>query len=129
MSSDARRRVRDSRAQESRGADLFGGVRSPGSGNGARKGDVRTTGSSWRDPDHRLIEYKRTDKRQITVKADDLEKIQREAISTGRIPVVGIEVGGKHYVIEREGDYRETHELIQELRRQVEEFGGDPGWT
>ena len=76
-----------------------------------------------------MIEYKRTDKKQITVKSDDLEKIQREAISTGRIPVFGIEVGGQHYVIEREGDYRETHVLIQELRRQVEELGGAPEWT
>ena len=85
---------------------------------------MRTTGRSWRDPDHRLIEYKRTEKRQITLKADDLEKIQREAASTGRYPVVGVEVGGQHYVLEREGDYRETHETIQELRLQVEELGG-----
>lgn len=125
MTKEARRRLRDSRAQENRGAALFGGVRSPGSGNGARKGDMRTTGRSWRDPDHRLFEYKRTDKRQITVKADDLEKIQREALSTGRYPAFGIEVGGQHYVLQREGDYRETYELLTELRALVEELGGD----
>lgn len=115
MSREARRRLRDSRAQEDRGARLHGGVRSPGSGNGARKGDVRTTGHTWRDPNHRLLEYKRTDKQQITVKLSDLEKLQREAVSTGRIPVFGIEINGHHFVIEREGDYRETHQLLAEL--------------
>jgi Holliday junction resolvase len=117
--SEARRRIRASRDQEARAARDFGGVRNPGSGNGARKGDVRVSGSSWRDPDHQLIEFKRTDKRQITVKAEDLEKIQQEAISTGRYPVFGFEVGGKHYVLEREGDYRERLEEIAELRQRL----------
>ncbi|MCA1783605.1 MAG: hypothetical protein ABR616_15755 [Dermatophilaceae bacterium] len=121
--SESRRRIRDSRAQEARGAKLYGGVRSPGSGNGARKGDMRVTGKNWLDPAHRLFEYKRTDKRQITLRAEDLEKIQYEAASTGRIPVFAIEVGGQHYVLEREGDYRENHERIAELEAKLEETG------
>lgn len=125
MSREVRRRLRDSRAQENRGAKLHGGVRSPGSGNGSRKGDMRVTGRTWRDLGHQLWEYKRTDKRQITVKADDLEKIQREALSTGRYPLFGIEVGGQHYVLQREGDYQEKDELLAELRALVEELGDD----
>lgn len=124
MSGDARRRLRASRDQEQRGASLYGGVRSPGSGNGARKGDVRVTGRTWRDLTHQLWEYKRTDKQQITLKAKDLEKIQREALSTGRYPVFGIEVGGQHYVLEREGDYQEKLAIIAELQERVAELGG-----
>lgn len=119
---EIRRRLRASRAQEQRGAEALGGRRTPGSGNGDRKGDVRVSGTSWRDPDHQLVEFKRTDKRQITVKADDLDKVQREALSTGRTPVFGIELDGKNYVLEREGDYRERLEIIRDLQQRIEEL-------
>ena len=106
--------------------ERFGGRRHAGSGNGNRKGDGRVNGGTWTDPDHQLVEFKRTDKGQITVKAQDLEIIFRHAQQVGRIPVFGIELQGKHYVIEHEGDYREKLELIRSLRAQVEELGGDP---
>lgn len=92
-----------------RGASRYAGRRHAGSGNQDRKGDVSSKGKSRGRSivEHFLIEYKRTDKRQITVKADDLEQLQSQALSTGRTPVFGVEVGGRHYVLLREGDYDE----------------------
>ena len=99
---EIRRRILASRAQEARGAKAHGGRVTPGSGNGGKKGDVRTPTT--------VVEYKRTDKRQISVRSDDLEKVFQEALSVGRRPVFGIEVGGKNYVIMLEGDYLELVE-------------------
>lgn len=55
------------------------------------KGDVRT--------EFQLIEAKRTDKGQITIKQEWLTKIKLEAIKDGRIPVLAIELGKKRYYI------------------------------
>ena len=86
------RRLAASRAQERRGAKQHGGRVQPGSGNGTvHKGDVKTAG--------RLIEYKRTDGKNITIKGEDLEKIRIEAIIKGRIPLLGFELGGRDYII------------------------------
>lgn len=94
------RRIKRSREQEHKTAKAHGGRRNAGSGaTWSRKGDVRTA--------HTLIENKRTDARQITLKANDLEKIWREAIAEGRIPVIEIEVGGKSYVVLTQSDYLE----------------------
>lgn len=85
--------------------ERLGGKRHRGSGNGSRKGDGRTSDE--------LIEFKRTGKTQITIKADDLEKIAMEAAVTGRIPALMFELKGKHYVIHEEADwqmYRERPE-------------------
>lgn len=83
--------------QEERTARLFGGTRNSGSGNGwARKGDVRTP--------ILLIENKFTGKKQATLKALDLRKIADEATAEGRIPALGLEVGGRRYVIFEEED-------------------------
>lgn len=98
----------------------LGGTRHAGSGNGDRKGDGRVNGSKWSDPEHQLVEFKRTDKRQITIKAADLEKVFNEALATGRTPVFGVELGGRNYVLQSEGDYRETLDLIRELREAGE---------
>lgn len=122
---EVRRRILASRAQERERMESLGGKRHAGSGAGARKGDGRVNGASWRDPDHQLLEFKRTDKSQITVKASDLEKIISEALAEGRIPALGVELGGRHYVLEMEGDYRERLELIRDLRAQIEDLGGD----
>lgn len=78
----------------------FGGRVNGGSGNGwSRKGDGRTA--------HEVVEFKRTDKSQITVKAADLEKVCNEALADGRVPVLGFEVGGRSYVILEQDDYVE----------------------
>lgn len=82
----------------------FGGQVHGGSGSGVfRKNDGRTK--------NELIEFKRTDKRSITIKADDLENLITNALAEGRWPVFGIEVGGRNYVILEEADY---HELVWE---------------
>lgn len=88
----------------------LGGQRHRGSGNGARKGDGRTSTE--------LIEFKRTGKTQITIKADDLEKIAAEAALTGRIPGLVFELRGKHYVVHEEADwlyYRDFMEIHEDL--------------
>ena len=76
----------------------------PGSGaTPFRKGDVRTS--------RELVEYKRTGKTQITLKAKDLQKIQTEALVEGRQALLGFEVGGKNYVVLSENDYEELRWL------------------
>lgn len=89
----------------------LGGKRHGGSGSGwSRKGDGRVSKRSWRERGHTLWEFKRTDKNQITLKLTDLEKIEEEALSEGRDPRVGIELGGKNYVLMPEEDYIEFEE-------------------
>lgn len=78
----------------------LGGQQNSGSGSGRfRKNDGRTATE--------LVEFKRTDKRQITVKADDLEYLFNNALAEGRTPVFIIEIGGRRYVILEEDDYLE----------------------
>lgn len=87
--------------QEKDTAKRHGGTRNAGSGNHwTRKGDVRTP--------KKLIEAKWTGNRQITLKADDLEKIYVEALSEGREPVMIITVGGRNWVLQSEDDYLAT---------------------
>ena len=100
-----RRQIKDSRRQEEQGMARLGGQRHRGSGNGARKGDGRTTANAWYDSE--LIEFKRTGKTQITIKASDLQKIAQEAAVTGRIPGLAFELQGKHYIIHEEADWLE----------------------
>lgn len=113
--SDVRRQVKASRAQEERGMAAMGGQRHRGSGaNWSRKADGRTNGPSWTSLDHTLVEFKRTDAKQITLKAKDLEKIIYEATLEGRAPVMGIEVGGRNYVLLEESDYLEMKHGLDE---------------
>lgn len=85
-------RIKRSRQQEKRGAKKLGGVVQPRSGAGwKRKGDVRTATSG--------VEFKRTGKQQITIKAADLRKIEIEASVEGRDTLFGFEVGGRDYWI------------------------------
>lgn len=125
---EIRQQLRRSRAQEERGALAFGGVRHAGSGNGSRKADVRANGTRWFYPDHILVEYKRTDKQQITLKAADLQKLFDQALVTGRTPVFGLEVGGRDYTVLETGDYEELRALVVSL---INELGaaddGDDG--
>ncbi len=75
-----------------------GGVVNPQSGAGwSRKNDGRTKGT--------LVEFKRTDKKQITLKAIDLRDLENHALAEGRTFELGFEVGGKHYVVLSEADY------------------------
>jgi Holliday junction resolvase len=86
-------RLQRSRAQESRGAALHGGRRTPGSGNTPwRKNDVRV------DRNY-LIEYKRTDRKSITIKLEDLEALRTNAYLEGRNPLFGIEIGGRDWTL------------------------------
>lgn len=46
-----------------------------------------------------LIEYKRTDKKSITIKLEDLEGNRTNALLEGRNPLFGIEIGGRDWVM------------------------------
>lgn len=88
---------RQSRAHEERLAKKTGGRRVSASGAfWHAKGDVKTPTL--------LIEHKWTGKKQITIKSEYLEKISREAILDGRIPVVGFHLNGRNYAIFEEDD-------------------------
>ena len=81
-----------SKRQEQRVADRFGGRTTPGSGNGwAQKNDVRTSEISF--------EMKYTDKKQFTLKADELERGEKHAILDGRDFVFGIEMNGRTWCV------------------------------
>lgn len=84
-------------AQEKRTAERYKGSRSPMSGAGwSSKNDVRSG--------QLLIENKRTDnKSSITIKAKDLEELDRHAAQEGRIAWFQFDLNGKEYVILREG--------------------------
>lgn len=82
---------------EKRLAQKTGGSRNAASGAfWSRKGDVRSP--------QLLIEHKWTGKKQITIRAEYLEKITEEAILDGRIPVLGFHLNGRNYVILDEDD-------------------------
>ena len=70
-----------------------------GSGAFDRKGDVRSPNHLW--------ELKWTGKSQFTVKAAELEKICGEALFEGRVPVFGISLNKRNYVILEENDFLE----------------------
>jgi hypothetical protein len=90
-------KLRRSVAQEKRTAERYKGSRSPQSGAGwVSKNDVRT--------DTLLIENKRTDnKSSITIKAKDLEDLDRNACREGRQAWFQFDLNGRSYVILREG--------------------------
>lgn len=95
MASDA---LKKSQAQERRIAKRHGGTLNSGSGNQwRRKNDVRSDGVLW--------EMKRTDKKQITIKADDIEDLRRNATLEDRMPVLHVEIGKRRCVILLEEDY------------------------
>jgi hypothetical protein len=87
--------------QEKRVAKQYNGSRTPMSGaTWHSKNDVRT--------DELLIENKRTDnKSQITLKALDLEELDRNAAREGRSAVLQFDLNDKEYVVLRSGFARE----------------------
>ena len=98
---------KESQKHEKRLAKKIGGSRNAASGAfWSRKGDVRS--------DDLLIEHKWTGKKQITLKSDVLKKIVREAILDGRMPVLGIHLEEKNYVVLLEDDFMEMREKIKD---------------
>lgn len=85
------RLLKASQRQEDRIAARVGGRRTPGSGNGIRKNDVRT--------DDLSLEMKYTGKKQYTLKSDDLVQGHKHALVDGREFVFGIELEGNNWVV------------------------------
>jgi len=91
-------RMRKSQAQEKRIARRTNGALNGGSGSGwRRQNDVRSEG--------KLHEAKRTDKKSIIIKLEDLEKVRRNALLEGTDPVFHIEIGNRRWVCIPEEDY------------------------
>lgn len=78
--------------QESRLANLLGGERNAGSGNGwSRKNDVRSP--------QFLVEAKWTGKKSFSLKLAELRQLEHNAAIENRTPVLSIEMGGRRYVV------------------------------
>ncbi len=94
-------KLKRSIAQEKRTAQQYRGSRTPMSGaTWHSKNDVRA--------DDLLIENKRTDNAvSITIKAKDLEELDRHAAQEGRAAVLQFDLNGREYVILRNGFARE----------------------
>lgn len=101
-------KLKKSLAQENRTAERYRGSRSPGSGSGwSHKNDVRS--------DTLLIENKRTDNKvSITIKAKDLEDLDRHAAQEGRMAWFQFDLNGRSYVTLREGAAMEMAGLDDE---------------
>lgn len=81
-----RAKLHHSRQQETRVAKELGGARTSGSGNGWNdKGDVKTIDT--------LVECKRTDKTQFTLKLEMLRRHRILALKVGKIPMVQVDFG------------------------------------
>lgn len=90
--------------QERRVAKRRGGRQRPGSGSGWRlPNDVREAKVLW--------EMKQTAKRQITVKLDDWDKLRTNAILSGVMPAMHLELGigskARRLVVISEDDFDE----------------------
>lgn len=96
-----------SKKHEDRLAKAIDGSRNAASGAfWSRKGDVRSKDL--------LVEHKWTGKKQVTVQAAVLEKIVKEAILDGRMPVLGFHLNGENYVMLTEDDFLELRQELQE---------------
>ena len=97
---------KQSQKHEKRIAKAVGGKTTAASGAfWSRKGDVRS--------DDLLIEHKWTGKKSFSLKADVLEKIVTEAIIDSRMPVLGISLNNKNYVLLTEDDFFEMREKLE----------------
>lgn len=96
-----KRIMRRSTAQEKGVERDYGGRRTPGSGSGWRKrGDVET--------ERFLFECKSTEnKTQITIKDEDLLKVARRALPSGRVPVLTFDIDGRRYHVLADADFAE----------------------
>ncbi len=87
-----------SRKQEGRLAQAVGGLSVPASGAfWHRKGDVRS--------DDLLIEAKTTEKKSFSIVGTIWDKIRREALLDGRLPVLAISLQGRNLVVLDEEDF------------------------
>ena len=106
-----KKQVRQSMKQETRVMGSLGGTRTTGSGAAwNRKGDGRINGAQWFDPDHVMVEAKRTDKKSYTIKSAELEKLFDEAAMEGRAGLFTIELNGRDYVLQELVDYIELRD-------------------
>lgn len=95
--------LKQSQAHERRLAKKVGGKVNAGSGAfWTRKGDVRS--------DKLLIEHKYTGNKSFTLNASVLDKIEKEAIMDGRMPVLGISLGNRNWCMITEDDLFELME-------------------
>lgn len=97
---------KQSQKHEKRLAKKVGGSKTAASGAfWSRKGDVRSHDL--------LIEHKWTGKKSFSIKAVEVEKIVTEAIIDSRMPVFGISLNDKNYVLLTEDDFLEMREKLQ----------------
>jgi hypothetical protein len=97
---------KQSQKHEKRLAKKVGGSKTAASGAfWSRKGDVRSHDL--------LIEHKWTGKKSFSIKALEVEKIVTEAIIDSRMPVFGISLNNKNYVLLTEDDFLEMREKLQ----------------
>jgi hypothetical protein len=102
----------------------FGGQVNSRSGAGSfRKNDGRTS----RHRGNEIVEFKRTDQRQITFTSSTLTSVANNALVEGREWVLAFELGGKRYVVLAEDDYLSrlrgdagNNKTVQRLRRPPE---------
>ena len=88
--------VSDDWKQEKRIAKVTGGKRQPGSGSGwLHPNDVKD--------DQFLREMKQTNGKSISVKGEDWDKLRRNALSTGRTPMMHLQIGRRRLVLHDEG--------------------------
>ena len=87
--------------QERAVAKRRGGKQTRGSGSSWRnKSDVVEPGFRW--------EMKSTGAKSISVKAETWNKIRKEAILSGRMPVLHLQIGGTRLVVISEDDFDEA---------------------
>jgi hypothetical protein len=107
---------KQSKKHEKRLAKVIGGATVAASGAfWSRKGDVRSKDL--------LIEHKWTGKAQFSMKATVLEKIVKEAILDGRLPVLGFSLNNNNYVVLTEDDFLEIRESLQETKCEETKAG------
>lgn len=98
---------KQSKKHEKRLAKIVDGTTTAASGAfWSRKGDVRSADL--------LIEHKWTGKKSFSIKSDVLEKIVKEAILDGRLPVFGFSLNNENYIILQEDDFLEIRHNLQE---------------
>lgn len=84
--------MRSSKDQERSIASDIGGRVTPASGAfWSMKGDVRST--------RLLVEAKRTDKSSLSIKRDVWEKIRKEALIQGLLPVLAVEIQDRQLAV------------------------------
>lgn len=89
-----------SQKQERSLAKNLGGRTVPASGAfWSRKGDVRS--------EDLLVEAKTTEKASFSIKKTIWEKIRKEALLDGRIPVLAVQIQGRNLVVLDEEDFLE----------------------